>query len=348
MLGNVHAIAFACANPELQNRLQNGLKAALDSLIYVRGAPNPEHQRLNKLTMKHTLRRRRACVAGDPDDEGVDAGESYDFFLQMWNGDWASPAPQHICNGCCESEQNCWQKMFSSAIGIDMLQSHEVNIPCADDWGTFGVAMGKSAFGILCHNVLADVFNKALPDFATMLPNDVPDGDDDLNSLPARKKVQKKAWRSKCVLNSPEHTERIVLMCWIGAPIEWLIAELQHLDNEASKGLLDVVVDSPLNPFTKCRMQLAKLVSDGAKGDLESIFAQIPHSMHREVLQRVRELGMDMASQVFFRFHAYNDFPYAWARLVHPRISEDWLVGWASQVVAASCPSSQYLAVPML
>ncbi len=40
VVGNVHAIAVSCANPEFQNRLQVTLKAIIDrELVFVRGLP---------------------------------------------------------------------------------------------------------------------------------------------------------------------------------------------------------------------------------------------------------------------------------------------------------------------
>ena len=47
LIGNVHAIAFSCGNPTLQNKLQHALRQRLEAVVYVPGIPDPEHQRLN-------------------------------------------------------------------------------------------------------------------------------------------------------------------------------------------------------------------------------------------------------------------------------------------------------------
>ena len=148
LLGNVHAIAFASANPDLQSKLQRGLLDSLESSLYARGVPNEEHQRLNRLTVMHTLGRRTQCVVGDPDNNTVSdssLGNDIEMFLKMWNGDWSQPRPQHICCGCCDGEVDARSKLFSTAIAVDLLQSREVDIPCSDDWGKFGMAFGKTA-----------------------------------------------------------------------------------------------------------------------------------------------------------------------------------------------------------
>ena len=44
----------------------------------------------------------------------------------------------------------------------------------------------------MCHQVLADVYPNALPDWDAGLLNKAPDIDDDMNGQPARLKVQKK------------------------------------------------------------------------------------------------------------------------------------------------------------
>ncbi len=43
------------------------------------------------------------------------------------------------------------------------------------------------------------------------------------------------AWRARCVLGNPEKRMKIILLCWLAAPIEGLIMLLQTLD-EMGKG----------------------------------------------------------------------------------------------------------------
>jgi CRISPR/Cas system CMR-associated protein Cmr5 small subunit len=53
---------------------------------------------------------------------------------------------------------------------------------------------------------------------------------------------------------------------------------------------------------------------------MEPIFARLPDHDHARVLERARALGLDIGGQVFWRFLNYTDFPFMWARYVHPGI----------------------------
>ena len=66
LIGNVHVIAFASGSPTLQGKFQVSMLSILDGLNYRRGEPNPEHVFLNKMAVRHTLRRREDCVTSDP------------------------------------------------------------------------------------------------------------------------------------------------------------------------------------------------------------------------------------------------------------------------------------------
>ena len=90
--------------------------------------------------------------------------------------------------------------MCGAAIAVDLLQAREIDLPSADDWGTCGISCGKSSCGLLAHRILQQVFDQALPSWDAMRPSE-DDRDDDVNGLPARLKVQKKAWRAKMVLS---------------------------------------------------------------------------------------------------------------------------------------------------
>ena len=105
--------------------------------------------------------------------------------------------------------------------------------------------------------------------------------------------------------------------------MEALIATLQHLDT-VGKGLYDLVFEQDvLNPFYTCRHRIATLVTDGASGAMAPIFARLPERWHAEVLADVRCMGLDLGGQIWRRFLEYSDFPYQFARLVHPAVSEE-------------------------
>ena len=173
-------------------------------------------------------------------------------FLRFWNGLWESRVITHYCDGCCDGPETTWHNLYSSANEIDLLQSKESELPCLDDWGTCGIASGKSALGILCHEVICQVAVDAIPSWRGAVG-----GDDPIDQL--RMKIQKKAWRTKCVLQSPSHKLRIVVSSWLGAPVERLQSHLIYLD-EAGKGLLDTVFLDELNPFHQFQQQLASIL----------------------------------------------------------------------------------------
>ena len=172
VIGDLGAIADTSANPEMQNKLQMGLKHELLGTVYIRGEPDPSVMNQNYNVAKHTLLRRHACIVNDPRDgagEG-DADKAVETFLKFWNGDWSSPVVTHICGGCCSGPDEARENLFSSAIEVDLLQSRDCDRPSVDDWGTCGAASGKTPCGLLCHDILSRVFSSALPDWNCMLP----------------------------------------------------------------------------------------------------------------------------------------------------------------------------------
>ena len=303
MVGDVHAISVAASNPDMQNKLQLALRSIIDrELVYIRGEQDEACVRRNARIAKHTLLRRRACIASCPDEPSVierreDGDELLiETFLAFWNGDWRSPTVTHICQGCCSGPEQAKEHMFASASGVDLCQSRDVAIPSLDDWGTAGVACGASVCGMLCHDILRRIFGEALPDWNSMQPARE-QGDDSEEIARIRLKVQKKAWRSRQVLANPERRSKILLVCWLGAPIERLISYTQFLD-DAGHGMFDVVVDTELNPFYTCRQRLCKLVNEGADGELGPVFDAFPVEEHPALMTDVAALGLDFAAQV--------------------------------------------------
>ena len=111
-----------------------------------------------------------------------------------------------------------------------------------------------------------------------------------------RLKIQKKAWRSCQVLSNPERRSKILLDCWLGAPIERLISYTQFLDG-AGRGMFDVVLNTELNPFYTCKQRLCKLVNEGADGELGPVFDAYPVAEHPALMADLAALGLDFAAQ---------------------------------------------------
>ena len=210
--------------------------------------------------------------------------------------------------------------MHAALCEVGILQSSDADLPSMDDWGSCGKACGASALGVLCHDVLHQVIFMSFPNWSSMAPaNDHGAGARDTIDM-LRQKIQKKAWRSKLVLECFKRKIRIVLMSWLGAPIEVLQSELTYRD-QTSKGLYDTAFLDELNPFFVCTRALAKLVHEGSSGSMSPIFHIFPSQYHDEILETTRVMGTDMGAQVDWRFLCYRDFPFRWAHYDHPGIA---------------------------
>ena len=314
-VGNVYAIAFSCSTSALQRRLQAALKVFLQDLVFVRGEPSATNTRRNRTIMRHTFRRSGCTVAGvdtfDGPSAGLeeDLGEAAEEFLRLWNGDWNSVFPIHVCQGCCESREQAILLLFAAACKLDILQSSDCRLPSADDWGSCGQSCGRTSLGMLCHDVLGSVIVIGCPTWNEIGDMDLGDNDGEDNALEYRAKVQKKAWRSRCVLKDAVQRRQILLLCWLGAPIENLMSELQWLDR-TKKGLLDIQLpDDPLNPFRRTRQRICLILREGRTGAMQPLYEAIPADAHPEFSSQARAMGLQFSAEVDWRFALYREYP---------------------------------------
>ena len=315
-IGNLYSIAASCAHPPFQDLLQHQLHELIQKeLVFIRGEADLAVAGRNRDMVEHTLLRRRGLIVGCPEEASTielddEANHAATHFLLMWNGDWSVPAICHVCSGCCAGRDDCVSTMFSAAIAIDILQSRECYVPSEDDWGTCGQAAAVTSLGLLCHDLLNRVMASALPDWNAMLPPRDPDepGSDEADRQ--RLKIQKKTWRARCVLGDPQRRAKILLLCYLGAPVEKLMAEVQYLD-QAGKGLYDVMIDDAQNPFFACKQRLARLVCEGAGGSLGAVFDLMPPADRPALLKEVRALGLDLGAQAAQRVvHRPSSMPF--------------------------------------
>ena len=257
-IGNVYAIAFSCAQPALQRRLKAALRRWLEKdLVFLRGEPSEADTRRNRLIMRHTFRRAGSTVAGvgtfdgpsvRPNEGGgddavrqEDLGQAAEEFLRVWNSDWTSLVPLHVCTGCCESREQAVDLMLSTTCQLNLLQASDCRLPSTDDWRTCGEACGRSSLGMLCNDLLGVVFAAGCPSWNEIGEMDLGNADDAEEGRDVRAKIQKKAWRSRCVLRESVQRRKILLLCWLGGPVEDLMSQLQWLDR-AKQGLMDVQI----------------------------------------------------------------------------------------------------------
>lgn len=201
-----------------------------------------------------------------------------------------------------------------------MLQTKDVDRPSLDDWGSCGAACGRTCAGILVHDVLHRALLGAFPSWSTMLPPPARSQHAD-NIERMRAQAQKRAWRSRAFLtDSSKKLKCLVLNC-VGSAVEHLSGGLQWRDSRGS-GLLDVSIDSVGNPFAEARSRIYKMIRLSKVSVLGPIFAYYPESEHGIILKEIRTMGLDFASQVFWRFLRYSGFPYRFAQLVHSKLDE--------------------------
>jgi hypothetical protein len=124
-----------------------------------------------------------------------------------------------------------------------------------------GMLQGVQALGILAHDVLFRVMDDASPSWGKRLPpNDARRASD--SSTFQRQRIQKKAWRSKCVLKDPKKRNDILLYSLVGEAVEQFIQEVQYQD-ERPGALYDLFLTDEFNPVFKCRRSLCEIASAG-------------------------------------------------------------------------------------
>ena len=84
-------------------------------------------------------------------------------------------------------------------------------------------------------------------------------------------KIQRKAWRARCVLGSQSRMLDIALVCFLGAPLEHLVVQLDRLD-EAGNCIYEMMVDDT-NPIKRASAEVCKLTLPGAEGPMSPIYA---------------------------------------------------------------------------
>ena len=215
----------------------------------------------------HTFARTENCVEGESvDGDFLSACPDSDFakplerFLTYWNGDWTKDRIEHYADPS-EDLSALQDIMCSVALRVGILLQH-VRCPCLDDWQSTGPCSGVVTGGMLCHNVVPQIFKAAFLHWSDMAPEDIP-GEDDRESIETERiNIQKKVWRTKKMFESSERRCRIMLVCFIATPLESLHHDLAELDNHGA-GLFDFAFSSSTNPLRKAKHRLADLIHKG-------------------------------------------------------------------------------------
>ena len=208
-IGNIYAIAFSSSQTAIQNRHQVTLRKRLKQVVVIHGPPFEHNVQRNATIMRATYSRYIGGTVGEAETPDSDMSEPALNFLQAWNGSWDHPIPIHHCSGCCDSIEATREWMFSSAIKINLLMPSDVRLPSADDWGSCGQHAALCSLGILCHNILGYCFEVGCPSWSELGSIEI-EGQDEVAEI--RRKIQKKAYRSNCVLTDNAQRRKKMLL----------------------------------------------------------------------------------------------------------------------------------------
>ena len=139
-------------------------------------------------------------------------------------------------------------------------------------------------------------------------------GDDDNNQ--ERKTIAKKAWRTRCFYANAGRVRAVLLLCFVAMPFETLMAHLTYLDSRRG-GFLDLVHGDNRNPFIKARNSIASIMRLGLHGPLGLVALSLPEREWQFLLTEARALGLELCSQMKWRFLDQECFPWQWAGYVH-------------------------------
>lgn len=179
----------------------------------IQGPPPAEFQQRNLDVIRHTLFRGEELVKTDSHLElsclSMQCQTKHPMlkFAKAWNGDYSVKCVQHYCQGCCPNgREDSVNALFSTAVEADILLAMEKQ-PSMDEWGSCGSAAGKLSAGILIHNLTRRVFDRALPSWSSMQPDEKKNAvrRDSVNEM--RQKIQKKSFRTKRILADTDRCE---------------------------------------------------------------------------------------------------------------------------------------------
>ena len=320
-VGDCHAAYVSFSNVGHQTRLQAELRKACQHTQIIFAAPPPEFAARNRMIALHTFARTENCVEGDfVEGDFLSACSDSNFakalerFLKYWNGDWTLGRIQHYAHPS-EDLAALPDVMCSVALNIGIFLQH-VKQPCLDDWQTTGPCCGVITGGMLCHNVIPQIFQAAFQTWSDMAPEDENNGDQDAIAE-MRLQTQKKAWRTKKMFESCARRSRIMLVCFIATPLESLHVDLAELDNHGA-GLFDFVFSGATNPLEKAKRRLADICHKGHDGPLGYVLHGVPLDERQSLIQSGRQMCSEFGGQLWWRFKDVTEFPCRWSSWAHP------------------------------
>ncbi|CAK0840744.1 unnamed protein product, partial [Prorocentrum cordatum] len=287
-------------------------------LIIIIGEPGVDLRAKHSKIANNTILRKEQRLHADgfwATDSWKTRKKHVSRFLDMFNGDWTVGNVVHICQGpsCCANRSESIDSMFSAAVSIDMLMASDTDNPSEKDWSTCGAAAGKVCFGIACHDVLSRLYTSCAPSWRSAGSNIRGDGAE-IDRL--RLKTKRKTWRAKLVLSDVKRKQKIFQVCYLGYPVERMMAVLQHRDG-CGKLLYDLAggFNDDMNPLHCCLAELPHMVTACSAGPLGPIIESFLDESERfDFLAGLRAVACNFASGLAWRFELYRVWPYKWAK----------------------------------
>ena len=323
VVGDLYALHVTCSNSHHQNSLQKELRDFIDEDFQFRiGAPSPHCIAVNRSILGQTLFRRQVYVKGGACKSDVVLQESAlaRDVLEFFNCSWDTSTLTHCCPGCCSGVEDARSKCFSLLLRMDVLMADDTRAPCMDNWDTLGKGLGKASLSVLVHNVLPQVLARALPSWQACLPGGHRALQGSAEAAARSFGLQKKAWRSKCVLENKQRCLDILLLNSYGLHIEHLLMTLDWMD-ERGDGYMDLVLHDTC-PFSKCLRAISKLLQCDATGpnELSHVYRHFGHSSltPAEIRRRSFVVGNEFGAQLSYRSRPVKSAPYSLLGMVHP------------------------------
>ena len=181
LAGDVHAIWKVTKHPGNRSKLLKAIRGLADNCLAIPGPPpNPMWKELAEGILKHGLLRvmdhatgavTRIPVPAVGLEEDVDRSDGDEPFrarrqavavvLQLLNGDWQSERLMHYCDGCCASEEDAKNNVYSAVVQGGLVWGFADTEPSTSRWGSTSQSLAEQTVGVCCHQILPQALAKA-------------------------------------------------------------------------------------------------------------------------------------------------------------------------------------------
>ena len=336
IVGDLFAIQMVIQVTSHQNRMIKMLHELVRRrLVFLDGRlhePDPANLRHTRQVLQHTIGwrtfYRRACA--QEDDNIVTTAEEHkivqriDAICKLDTGDIRNlTAIHHHCVGCCADAEACVGHLTSAYVEAGILFAGVSEEPSKSRWGSTGVSNSIVTAGLMLHDVLSATVEASFTNWLEGDPGD--DEDDDY-----RYKVQRKVWRTRCLLRDPHFKMQTVVRNFCSVDISHLWQRLQYIDGKGST-LYDAM-DRKHSPFRDTIRRITAQLGNGGRMAIVLRHFQVQWASDMadqapsksEIVDEARHILVSQAAQLWWRFCTYYEtWPYKFLEQVHPRYMEE-------------------------